>query len=107
MPTGTPITQSYTYTRTDLVGSLVDLLNKYRPSVVRTLDPQPYSAGSAPDAPCTDPKPLDYVSTDNTDHTFTAYFANEALASYSGRTDNGHTSILYYKVTASPSIRET
>ena len=97
VPTGTPITQSYTYTRSDLLGSIIDLLNRYRPSIVRTLDPQPYQAGSNPNGTCEAPPPLDYVSPDNTDHTFATYFVNEALASYKGRTGNGHTSILYYK----------
>lgn len=69
VPTGTPITRRYSYSREVLVGSLVDLIHTFRPSVVRTLDPQPiHQGGPLPDDwRCTDPVPLDFVSDDNTD----------------------------------------
>ena len=41
VPEGTPITQQYSYSREQLVGTLVDLMEMIRPSVVRTLDPHP------------------------------------------------------------------
>jgi hypothetical protein len=42
VPTGTPITQQYSYSRDALIGSLVDLIRTFQPFVVRMLDPLPY-----------------------------------------------------------------
>src|SRR6476469_5268876 len=96
VPTRTPIQSSYSYTRAAFVQSLIDLLNQFHPSVVRTLDPQPYKAGTFnPDCTglttnqcCSIQPPADYVGFDNTDHTFTARFVDEALKSYNGATGN-------------------
>src|SRR6476646_6492035 len=104
VPTGTPIQSSYSYTRAAFVQSLIDLLNQFHPSVVRTLDPQPYKAGTFnPDCTglttnqcCSIQPPPDYVGFDNTDHTFAARFVDEALKAYNGATGHRHTSILYY-----------
>lgn len=95
VPTGTPITHAYVYSRDTLIGSLSDLIHAFEPFVVRTLDPHPRQKGTF-DGACGDIPPLDYVSFDNSDHTYTARFANLVLAGYAGPEAKGHTSILHY-----------
>jgi LmbE family N-acetylglucosaminyl deacetylase len=69
---------SSTYARADLVSALNQLLRKYQPDVVRTLDPEPYQRYSV-----IAPGQASYaVGYDNLDHTATALFVNEALAQY-------------------------
>ncbi|MFB7664196.1 PIG-L family deacetylase [Kitasatospora sp. NPDC056138] len=75
-PTDSPIpgaSGTYRMTREGLIGSLVDLLTEYRPTVVRTLDPDPdhlkYDNGRA-----------HYC--DHEDHTASAQFAFTALRRY-------------------------
>jgi LmbE family N-acetylglucosaminyl deacetylase len=94
VPTGGPITRSYSYTRATLVSGLVNILTAFHPYVVRLLDPQPYWHGSWDG---TGQPPLDFVSDDNPDHKYSARFANEALAKYSGPGGKKHVSVLYYK----------
>jgi len=50
------------------------LLNQYKPTVVRSLDPRPYSCPT-----CTG---IDYVNYDNTDHTYVGRFVDAALNQY-------------------------
>jgi LmbE family N-acetylglucosaminyl deacetylase len=95
VPTGTPITQAYVYSRESLLGSLSDLIEMFHPFVVRTLDPHPRQKGSF-DGPCGEVPPLDFVSFDNSDHTHTARFVNLVLAAYLGPGGKGHTSVLHY-----------
>jgi LmbE family N-acetylglucosaminyl deacetylase len=67
---------SYAYTRAAVIQELAALIAFYQPSVVRTLDAEPY---------------LNYVrggyevGWDNLDHTASARFVDEALAGYTGR----------------------
>ncbi|MFC6595779.1 PIG-L family deacetylase [Kitasatospora paranensis] len=62
------------YTREQLIATLHGLLDHYRPTVVRTLDPNPdHSPKPAPGSGST-------VYLDHQDHTYSAYFAQAALA---------------------------
>lgn len=70
MPPGTA------YTREQLTGSLTAILDHYRPTVVRTLDPNPDHSLQAPPAG----HPGGPVYLDHQDHTYSAYFAQAALA---------------------------
>ncbi|GAA1950056.1 PIG-L family deacetylase [Catenulispora subtropica] len=71
------------YTRDQLVGTLTDLMDRFAPTVVRTLDPDPERRGAGPQerAWATDSG----VHTDNEDHTATAWFAYAAYADHRAR----------------------
>lgn len=73
-PTGSPVSQAGEYSRQDLIDLLVDLLQEYRPTVVRTLDPDPEHKGFRDDG--------SVVYSDHIDHTASVYFAFEALKAY-------------------------
>jgi hypothetical protein len=68
VPTTSPVTQSYRYTKADVAAVLLSIVNAYRPSVVRYQD-------ASPDARYTG---------DHTDHYATVRFAADALAGYAG-----------------------
>ncbi|MFF7249492.1 PIG-L family deacetylase [Embleya sp. NPDC008237] len=70
--TGGPLTHAYSYTRTTLSDSLLQLMQAFRPTLVRTLDPDPES----------DPANGEWVSEDHQDHTASALFALDALRRY-------------------------
>ena len=77
VPTGTDGIglKSSTYgSKSDLVNALVFLMNQYKPTVIRSLDPRPYSCPA-----CTG---IDYVNYDNTDHTYVGRFVDVALNQY-------------------------
>ncbi|MFI9046802.1 PIG-L family deacetylase [Streptomyces sp. NPDC053427] len=80
-PTGTPVPSAYRYTRDQVVRTLTAVLERVRPSVVRTLDPH---AVHRPTAPLTapDPRLAGPRYFDHQDHTASAYFAQAALARY-------------------------
>ena len=71
------------YTRDQLVGTLTDLMDRFLPTVVRTLDPDPERRGIGPKerAWLTDSG----VHTDNEDHTATAWFTYAAYADHRAR----------------------
>lgn len=71
------------YTRDQLVGTLTDLMDRYQPTVVRTMDPDPERRGAGPKerAWLTDSG----VHTDNEDHTATAWFTYAAYADHRAR----------------------
>jgi hypothetical protein len=73
-PTGSPASQAGEYGRRELIDLLVDLLHEYRPTVVRTLDPDPEHLRFDDDGVA------EY--SDHADHTAAAYFAFEALRVY-------------------------
>ncbi|WP_194922193.1 PIG-L family deacetylase, partial [Catenulispora rubra] len=81
-PTETAITGGV-YTRDQLVGTLTDLMDRYQPTVVRTMDPDPERRGAGPKerAWLTDSG----VHTDNEDHTATAWFTYAAYADHRAR----------------------
>lgn len=74
IPTNNPIVNSYTYTRSNVIDSLVYLLNTYRPNLVRSLDSHPYA--------CHKCDGNEDVSFENHDHIFTARFAEDAVKIY-------------------------
>ncbi|WP_370361752.1 PIG-L family deacetylase [Catenulispora sp. MAP12-49] len=71
------------YTRDQLVGTLTDLMDRFQPTVVRTMDPDPERRGVGPRerAWLTDSG----VHTDNEDHTATAWFTYAAYADHRAR----------------------
>ena len=71
------------YTRDQLVGTLTDLMDRFQPTVVRTMDPDPERRGIGPKerAWLTDSG----VHTDNEDHTATAWFTYAAYADHRAR----------------------
>ncbi|GAA0693885.1 PIG-L family deacetylase [Kitasatospora atroaurantiaca] len=66
------------YTRDQLIGTLTGILDHVRPTVVRTLDPNPEHSQQPPKG---HPGPL-YL--DHQDHTYSAYFTQAALARHWG-----------------------
>jgi LmbE family N-acetylglucosaminyl deacetylase len=78
MADGASATSATSYTREQLIGTLADLLQKFQPTLVRTLDPDPERRGPEPQAHAwfSDGG----LHTDNEDHTATARFAYAALA---------------------------
>lgn len=77
------------YDRAGVRAVLTGLINMYQPTVIRTLDPQPFSLQ--------DGNGNYVVSYDNPDHTTAARFADEALASYHGPSSTGRSSVIHYK----------
>jgi LmbE family N-acetylglucosaminyl deacetylase len=71
------------YTRDQLVGTLTDLMDRFLPTVVRTMDPDPERRGAGPKerAWLTDSG----VHTDNEDHTAAAWFTYAAYADHRAR----------------------
>ncbi|MFF5924862.1 PIG-L family deacetylase [Streptomyces hydrogenans] len=77
--TGSPVSASYSYTRAELIETLVSLLRRYRPTLVRTLDPDPDH--QLHDA--LHPRGSDQPNySDHPDHTATALFTWRALADW-------------------------
>jgi LmbE family N-acetylglucosaminyl deacetylase len=73
-PTGSPMGGPYDYTRAQLVEALVAIYRRFKPTVLRTLDPDPEH---------TEIRPTGHVEySDHADHTAAAYFALEALEAY-------------------------
>ncbi|MEV7178642.1 PIG-L family deacetylase [Kitasatospora sp. NPDC093679] len=63
------------YSREQLIATLHSVLDHYRPTVVRTLDPNPDHSPKPPKDPRSG-----HVYLDHQDHTYSAYFAQAALA---------------------------
>ncbi|AUG77728.1 PIG-L family deacetylase [Kitasatospora sp. MMS16-BH015] len=84
--TGSPIGQTQEFTRDRLIGCLVELLKKHRPTTVRTMDPDPEH----------DPSQPPITAGDHIDHTAAAQFAIAALQTYA---DGGATApvVEYYR----------
>lgn len=94
-PDATPVQRTFEYTRDQVVDSLIALLERVRPTVVRTLDPNAVHAPHP--APRTDdPKLRGLFYYDHQDHTASAYFAQAALAGYWGREHNRPTVVESY-----------
>ncbi|UNO44116.1 PIG-L family deacetylase [Streptomyces sp. MST-110588] len=87
-PAGTPVRQSYAYTRDQVIETLIAILDRVRPTVVRTLDPNAVHAPREP-LPSPDPRLRGPFYYDHQDHTTSAYFAQAALAGYWGRARAG------------------
>ncbi|MFE3887513.1 PIG-L family deacetylase [Streptomyces lydicus] len=85
-PAGTPVKRRYHYTRDQVVQTLVAVLDRSAPTVVRTLDPNPVHSPKRPPATADrDPRLAGLRYYDHQDHTASAYFAQAALAAYGGR----------------------
>ena len=84
-----PVPLQY-YNRGAIVSVISALVRKYQPIEIRTLDPQPFQKLTA-DATGFE------VSFDNLDHTATARFVDEVLASYHGPKGSGRFTVNYYK----------
>lgn len=76
---GVPGPTSYYYDRNTLTGVLGDIINLVHPTVIRTLDPNPYERCANGDPTCS--QGYDY-SFDNLDHQAVARFVREILPSY-------------------------
>jgi LmbE family N-acetylglucosaminyl deacetylase len=78
---GSPVRAHYSYRRADLIDALVSLLRRYRPTLIRTLDPDP-------DSQVHDrlhPRASDQRGySDHPDHTAAALFTWAALARWAG-----------------------
>lgn len=92
--TGSPVATSHPVTRERLTDALVHLLDLYRPTLVRTLDPDP------------DPQVHDARHrvhhdqpgySDHPDHTATALFTHAALERYRGPGGGGHHVVTAYR----------
>ncbi|WP_238783672.1 PIG-L family deacetylase, partial [Streptomyces monomycini] len=81
---GTPVQRAFQYTREDVVASLTALLERVRPTVVRTLDPNAVHVPHHP-PPTGDPKLRGFLYYDHQDHISSACFTQAALAAYWGR----------------------
>ncbi|MGP3690633.1 PIG-L family deacetylase [Streptomyces sp. IBSNAI002] len=66
LTSGTPVHKPFSYTRAQVVSTLVGVLERYRPTLVRTQDPTPGK----------------YPSADHQDHVYGARFVQAALARY-------------------------
>ncbi|MFF8408497.1 PIG-L family deacetylase [Streptomyces omiyaensis] len=81
-----PVQEKYTYTRQDLVETLVFLLSRRKPTLVRTLDPDPDTQVHDELHPIGSDQ---HGFSDHPDHTAAALFAWRALAEWGGRTGRG------------------
>ncbi|MEU9853394.1 PIG-L family deacetylase [Streptomyces sp. NPDC047974] len=84
--TGSPVQTSYSYNRAELIETLVSLLRRYRPTLVRTLDPDPdFQLHDAQH-----PRGSDQPNfSDHPDHTATALFTWRALADWAAGSARG------------------
>ncbi|AUG79803.1 LmbE family protein [Kitasatospora sp. MMS16-BH015] len=73
-PARSKLAPGATYTREQVTATLAAVLDHYRPTVVRTLDPNPEHAPEKPG------RPGGAVYLDHQDHTYSAYFAQAAAA---------------------------
>lgn len=92
--TGSPVTATHEVTRESLIANLAALLNEYKPTLVRTLDPDP-------DMQVHDAKNRRRHDqpgySDHPDHTATALFAYAALERYEGPGEGRAYSVISYR----------
>lgn len=94
-PEGTPVQRVFQYTREQVVASLTALLERVRPTVVRTLDPNAVHAPHRP-PPTDDRKLRGFLYYDHQDHISSACFTQAALAAYWGRAHSRPTVVENY-----------
>ncbi|MFI1970789.1 PIG-L family deacetylase [Streptomyces cinnamoneus] len=85
VPAGGPVRKAYRYTRQQVIDTLTAVFERYQPTVVRTLDPNPTHRAKQPEFPGTPPVLQGISHYDHQDHTASAYFAQAALAQFWGR----------------------
>ncbi|MFF3154424.1 PIG-L family deacetylase [Streptomyces sp. NPDC057910] len=83
LASGTPV-RPFAYTKEQVVETLAGLMEKFRPTHVRTLDPTPARAGKF------------HKIIDHQDHTYSARFAQAALALYAKSANHPHFSVQNY-----------
>jgi hypothetical protein len=92
--------EQLTYNQAGVYSVLGAILKAYQPTVVRTLDPQPFQILNQPwwsgGCPLEEPQ-LYIVCYDNQDHTDTARFTDKAMAKYSGPNGTKRSTLLHYK----------
>lgn len=92
--TGSPVTSSHQVTRDSLVANLAALLNEHKPTLVRTLDPDPdMQVHDAKTRPHHDQPGY----SDHPDHTATALFAYAALERYKGPGEGRSYAVISYR----------
>lgn len=85
LTSGTPVKRAFTYTKDQLIQAIAGVLERYRPTTIRMLDPTPgkYGVGGR--------------FTDHQDHMYAARFAQAAAAAYAKQvTDRPHFSVQNY-----------
>ncbi|MFF8842923.1 PIG-L family deacetylase [Streptomyces sp. NPDC015127] len=81
-----PVRAHLTYGRDDLVAALVSLLRRYRPTLIRTLDPDPDAQVHSPQHPRGSDQP---GYSDHPDHTAAALFTWRALTEWARASERG------------------
>ncbi|MFD5935635.1 PIG-L family deacetylase [Streptomyces sp. NPDC060333] len=85
LASGSPVKQAYTYTKSQLIQTMVGVLERYKPTTIRTLDPTPGR----------NERTGRY--TDHQDHMYAARFAQAATTAYALQvTDRPHFSVQSY-----------
>ncbi|PNE30917.1 LmbE family protein [Streptomyces eurocidicus] len=105
-PTATPVGRTFRYGRQQLIDTLVAVFERYQPTVVRTLDPNPTHEPKQRHFPNTPPVLEGISKYDHQDHTTSAFFAQAALAEYWGRKHSRPTAVesyIGYEVSQLPS----
>ncbi|MET8470031.1 PIG-L family deacetylase [Streptomyces sp. NPDC006422] len=87
VPVGSPLRAVQTYERESLIGVLVELFERYRPTLVHTLDPDPDIQHSDRITRIRDSEQPGY--SDHADHTAVASFAWAALIRWAERAKDG------------------
>ncbi|MFE9791308.1 PIG-L family deacetylase [Streptomyces goshikiensis] len=92
--TGSPVTTTHEVTRESLIAGLAALLNEYKPTLVRTLDPDPdMQVHGSKHRPHHDQPGY----SDHPDHTATALFTYAALERYEGPGKDGSYAVQSYR----------
>ncbi|MCX4527147.1 MULTISPECIES: PIG-L family deacetylase [unclassified Streptomyces] len=92
--TGSPVTATHEVTREGLIANLAALLDEYKPTLVRTLDPDPdMQAHDSKHRPHHDQPGY----SDHPDHTATALFTYAALERYKGPGDGRSYAVMSYR----------
>lgn len=92
--TGSPVSDTHEVTRESLIANLAHLLNEHKPTLVRTLDPDPdMQVHDSQHRPRHDQPGY----SDHPDHTAAALFAYSALERYKGPGDGRSYSVVSYR----------
>ncbi|MGW7053414.1 PIG-L family deacetylase [Streptomyces sp. NPDC054887] len=84
LSSGTPVPEDFSYTRDDVVRTITGLLERFRPTHVRMLDPTNGREATA------------HMLPDHQDHMYGARFAQLALTEYGRRGDRPHFTVQNY-----------
>ncbi|MFI9723197.1 PIG-L family deacetylase [Streptomyces sp. NPDC052396] len=110
IPTASPVRRQFHYQRQQVIESLVAILERYQPTVVRTLDPNPTHRAQQQPYPDVPPVLRGLSHYDHQDHTTSAFFIQAALAEYWGRRHSRPTAVesyLGYEVSLLPTNLDT